>query len=188
MKNIDAVGGFDKELELELIDSGNPIQYIETAHIYDEKVSQSKVFSSQRTRWISSQYYYLRKYFWRAVGKLLSGKIDYALKAAQLLFPPRVLFPVILFIFFALACILYDYFFMVAWGIALILILFSYISAIPGKLWTKELYSAALSLPKAILLMLGAMLNLKGANDEFIHTKHSIKETPIKNNNTNLNH
>lgn len=183
MKDIDAVGGFDKELELALIDSGNPIHYTESAYIYDEKVSQSEVFTNQRKRWISSQYYYLRKYFWRAVVKLLSGNIDYALKAAHLLFPPRMLFPVILFIFFALACILNDYFFMVAWGVSLVLIIFSYSIAIPKKLWTKELLIAAISLPKAILVIFIAMINLKGANDEFIHTKHSIKETPTQKNN-----
>lgn len=180
MKDVDAVGGFDKVLELELVNSNNPVHYIESAHIYDEKVSQSEVFSNQRTRWISAQFYYLKKYFWGSVGKLLTGKVDYFMKASQLFFPPRMLFPVILFILFALALVIQDTLFSLVWGISLALIVFSYSIAIPKKLWTKELFMAALSLPKAIGVIILAMFKLKGANTKFIHTPHSIKDTPPK--------
>ena len=130
MRDVDAVGGFDKVLELELVNSNNPVHYIESAHIYDEKVSQSEVFSNQRTRWISAQFYYLKKYFWGSVGKLLTGKVDYFMKASQLFFPPRMLFPVILFILFALALVIQDTLFSLVWGISLALIVFSYSIAI----------------------------------------------------------
>lgn len=181
MQGLDAVGGFDKILELELVNSENPIHYIESAHIYDEKVSQSEVFSNQRTRWVSAQFYYLKKYFWVSVGKLLTGKVDYFMKAAQLFFPPRILFPVMLFILFILALVIQDTVFSLIWGVSLALIVFSYSVAIPKKLWTKELFMAVLSLPKAIGVMLVAMFKLKGANDKFIHTPHSIKEMQTKN-------
>jgi cellulose synthase/poly-beta-1,6-N-acetylglucosamine synthase-like glycosyltransferase len=188
MKGIDAVGGFDKVLELELVDSGNPIHYLESAHIYDEKVSESEVFSNQRKRWISAQFYYLKKYFWGSIWKLLNGKVDYFMKAAQLFFPPRMLFPVILFLLLALALISQDVFFSLVWGILLALIIFSYCVAIPKKLWTKELSMAALTLPKAIFVMILAMFNLKGANKKFIHTPHSIRQVaPFKNKNHNKN-
>jgi hypothetical protein len=36
------------------------------------------------------------------------------------------------------------------------------------------------TLPKAIGVMLVAMFKLKGANDKFIHTSYSMKETPTK--------
>jgi hypothetical protein len=39
-----AVGGFDKILELELVNSETPIHYIESAHIYDEKLVNQKFF------------------------------------------------------------------------------------------------------------------------------------------------
>ncbi|WP_248722647.1 glycosyltransferase family 2 protein [Seonamhaeicola sp. ML3] len=183
MKDVDAVGGFDKVLELELVDSGNSIHYLESAHVYDEKVSQSAVFSKQRTRWVSAQFYYLKKYFWGSIGKLLSGKVDYFLKSVQLFLPPRMLFPVMLFVLFAFALIIQDTMFSFIWGISLGLIIFSYSIAIPKKLWTKELLMAIISLPKAVGVMLLAMFKLKGANDKFIHTPHTMKETPINHNN-----
>lgn len=182
MKDIDAVGGFDKVLELELVDSGNPIHYVESAHIYDEKVSQSAVFSNQRTRWISAQFYYLKKYFWGSVAKLLKGNVNYFMKAAQLFFPPRMLFPVLLFILFTVAAIVKNPLFILIWGASFALIVFSYSIAIPKKLWTKELLMAILSLPKAIFVMILAIFKLKGANDQFIHTPHTIKESQIKSN------
>ncbi|MDG1477200.1 MAG: glycosyltransferase [Vicingaceae bacterium] len=182
MKDIDAVGGFDKVLELELVDSGNPIHYVESAYIYDEKVSQSAVFSNQRTRWISAQFYYLKKYFWGSVAKLLKGNVNYFMKAAQLFFPPRMLFPVLLFILFTVAVIVKNPLFILIWGASFALIVFSYSIAIPKKLWTKELLMAILSLPKAIFVMMLAIFNLKGANDQFIHTPHTIKRSQIKSN------
>ncbi|WP_406683464.1 glycosyltransferase family 2 protein [Seonamhaeicola sp. MEBiC1930] len=183
MKDVDAVGGFDKVLELELVNSGNPIHYLESAYVYDEKVSQSAVFSNQRTRWISAQFYYLKKYFWGSIGKLLKGKVDYFLKAVQLFLPPRMLFPIMVSVLFVLALIINDELFSKIWGISFGLIIVSYGISIPKKLWTKELFMAVLSLPKAIIVMLLAMFKLKGANNKFIHTPHSIKETPINNNN-----
>jgi hypothetical protein len=44
----------------------------------------------------------------------------------------------------------------------------------------KELFMAVLLCQKAIGVMLVAMFKLKGANDKFIHTPHSMKETPTK--------
>lgn len=86
-----------------------------------------------------------------------------------------------LFILFILALVIQDTVFSLIWGVSLALIVFSYSVAIPKKLWTKELFMAVLSLPKAIGVMLVAMFKLKGANDKFIHTPHSIKEMQTKN-------
>jgi len=175
MKKIDAIGGFDKVLELELIDSGNKVQYIESAHIYDEKVSSSNVFSNQRKRWLSSQYYYLEKYFMKSFGKLLTGQFSYFLKVTTFIFPPRILLPVIILVLYLIALIIGNNFFILIWGAAFILNVFAYTISIPGKFWNSTILRAFLSLPRAFIIIALAVFKLKGANNHFIHTPHSSK-------------
>jgi hypothetical protein len=47
MKNIDAVGGFDKELELKLLKQGYKFEYRDDAICYDEKWSQASIQKSK---------------------------------------------------------------------------------------------------------------------------------------------
>ena len=58
MKQSDAVGGFDKQLELILIERKITIGYAKDAIVYDEKVQQAEVFVNQRRRWLSAQFVY----------------------------------------------------------------------------------------------------------------------------------
>ena len=173
METIDAVGGFDKELELKIIKEGITIQYLESAMIFDERVSQSEVFEKQRTRWISAQYHYMFKTMPNACLELLNGKFDYFYKAYQLTLPPRLLLPGVLFIFSILFYFIEQHFFATTWGILFVLNVVAYTISIPTKYWTKELWKGALALPLAFLITLKAMLKLGGANKKFIHTPHS---------------
>ena len=99
MKHIDAVGGFDKELELMLIEKGVKIHFQSSAIIYDEKVSKPSDFANQRTRWISAQYQFLWKKLPNAFRLLFKGNFDYFYKVLQLGLPPRILMPAFIFIF-----------------------------------------------------------------------------------------
>src|SRR5690606_19891368 len=70
LQGMDSVGGFDRELELKLLDRGNAVLYARDVIVFDEKVANAEVFENQRKRWISSHFFYLRKYFaagWRAL-------------------------------------------------------------------------------------------------------------------------
>ncbi|MEM8556731.1 MAG: glycosyltransferase family 2 protein, partial [Bacteroidota bacterium] len=62
MNRAQAVGGFDKELELMLLAEGIRIAWAPEAVIYDEKVSGGQTFENQRTRWLSAQFHYLRRH------------------------------------------------------------------------------------------------------------------------------
>ena len=62
MANVNAVGGFDKELELKLLKDRNKIQYVHDALVLDEKVQKSEVFEKQRKRWLSAQFVYFGRY------------------------------------------------------------------------------------------------------------------------------
>jgi cellulose synthase/poly-beta-1,6-N-acetylglucosamine synthase-like glycosyltransferase len=187
MSKVTAVGGFDKEIELKLLKDGYKIEYLNDAFVYDEKVQKAEVFSNQRRRWLSAQLHYFRKDFFNAFKALiLKGNVDYFDKAIQFIQPPRILLlgAVILLggaflsLNFILGnCICYSR----LWGILITICLLSFLFSIPGSFYTKETLKALASLPNGMILMLGSLLKIRGANKTFIHTKHS-STTSAKNN------
>jgi cellulose synthase/poly-beta-1,6-N-acetylglucosamine synthase-like glycosyltransferase len=176
MKDINAVGGFDKVLELALIESNIMIHYLDTAVIYDEKVEQAKVFSNQRKRWISSQLFYLKKYFIKSLKGLLKGNIRYFFKASQLLFPPRLLFPFLILLLIIINILFKSTLFSTIWSIGLVIIILTYSLSIPKKMWNMKLIKAFLSLPRALWVVIIIMFSLKNANKKFIHTPHTFNK------------
>ena len=176
MKDINAVGGFDKVLELALIESNIMIHYLDTAVIYDEKVEQAKVFSNQRKRWISSQLFYLKKYFIKSLKGLLKGNIRYFFKAFQLLFPPRLLFPFLILLLIIINILFKSTLFSTIWSIGLVIIILTYSLSIPKKMWNMKLIKAFLSLPRALWVVIIIMFSLKNANKKFIHTPHTFNK------------
>jgi cellulose synthase/poly-beta-1,6-N-acetylglucosamine synthase-like glycosyltransferase len=178
MATVTAVGGFDKEIELKLLKAGYTIEYLDDAYVYDEKVQQAEVFSNQRRRWLSAQLIYFRRDFISSLKALITkGNIDYFDKTVQFIQPPRVLLlgMVMVFgiIFFLLDWMMdisriYNYF----WpGIFLVCIL-AFLFSLPGKMYNWKTLKALASLPEGMLLMLGSLLRIKGANKQFIHTRH----------------
>ena len=176
LKKIDAVGGFDRVLQLYLIEKGHRILYLENAVIFDEKVENSKAFTNQRRRWIASQFIYLRKYFRKGMAALFAGNFDY-FNASVLynIFLPRIINLGLLFLITASS-------FMVSnllpvhpwlWAALLFLFLLSLVIAIPMKFFNSKLLNALLSLPQVFFIMFTLLFKLKGADKRFIHTEHT---------------
>ena len=151
MSNIDAIGGFDKELELLIIEEGIQIDYNSSAITFDEKVSKSGDFANQRTRWISAQYQFLWKKMPNSFIQLFKGNFDYFYKLWQLALPPRILMPVFILFFLCLGLFLDHALLSITSGILLLLNVVAYSIAIPKTFWNKQMIVAALSLPKALL-------------------------------------
>jgi cellulose synthase/poly-beta-1,6-N-acetylglucosamine synthase-like glycosyltransferase len=181
MSTAKAIGGFDKEIELKMLKEGHSIAYLEDAAVFDEKVQKAEVFSNQRRRWLSAQIVYFRSDFLSALKALISrGNIDYFDKAIQFIQPPRILLlgTVILF---GTAFILFNL--LVAssllhaaiWMALAIACIIAFVCSIPGEFYTVQTLKAALSLPRGMFLMLGSLLKIKGANKQFIHTKHTAQ-------------
>ncbi len=179
MSTVLAVGGFDKEIELKMLKGGHKIAYLDDAYVYDEKVQKAEVFSNQRRRWLSAQLHYFRLDFLSALKDLfLKGNIDYFDKAIQFIQPPRILLlgAVILFsVLFSIANILLNnsVLFIEVWGAVVISCILAFLFAIPGSFYNLKTARAIMSLPKGMLLMMGSLLKIKGANKQFIHTKHT---------------
>ncbi|MBX9850572.1 MAG: glycosyltransferase family 2 protein [Cytophagaceae bacterium] len=183
-----AVGGFDKELELKLLRSRIKIEYVEDALVYDEKVENAEVFQNQRKRWMSAQLHYFRKYFLQGVWHLLTkGNVDFFDKAFQQFLLPRVLLlgSIIVLTTAAIVC-QFAFDIPLYPGVNLWMMIFFFnigglLMAVPDQYYNKRTLNAALSLPKAIVIMFLTLFKLKGANKKFIHTPHSTKiNTDIK--------
>lgn len=186
MSEVTAVGGFDKEIELKLLKEGYKIEYLNDAYVFDEKVQKAEVFSNQRRRWLSAQFHYFRKDFPNALKDLvLKGNVDYFDKAIQFIQPPRILLlggvllfgaAFVIFNFLFQLCMCYS----LLWVIIAALCVLSFLFSVPGTFYTKETMIALASLPKGMILMMGSLLKIKGANKNFIHTTHSSVTTDIK--------
>ena len=115
---------------------------------------------------------------------LFKGNIDYFDKAIQFIQPPRILLlgAVILAGGMFLLC---NYFIGVhsslniLWVSCITLCLMAFLFSIPRSYYNLATLKAMASLPKGMILMLGSLLKIKGANKQFIHTKHgAVKSTP----------
>lgn len=171
MSGVDAVGGFDKELEHKYLEQGIRIGYLDTAVVLDEKISRSADFSNQRRRWIAAQFHYLGRYGWRLPGAILGGKFDFADKIFQMMIPPRVLLLGIVGII-ALAMLFIDWQSAIKWWILLVVLKVTLLAALPRTFYSRDGLRALLMLPRTLWLMVLTMFKLRGANKKFIHTEH----------------
>ncbi len=186
MLTVNAVGGFDKEIELKMLKAGHKIAYLDQAFVYDEKVQKAEVFSNQRRRWLSAQLHYFSKDFLSALRDLiLKGNIDYFDKAFQFIQPPRILLLGAVLFFgslflFANFMLANKIIYISLWLIVIVSCLMAFAFSVPKSFYNKQTLVALLSLPKGMLLMLFSLLKIKGANKQFIHTKHTSVENENK--------
>ena len=171
---IEAVGGFDKILQLKITEQFITIHYMQNALIFDEKVSSSKAFQQQRKRWVSSQFIYLKRFFIPAMKNLFKGNFSYFnLAVANNIVLPRAF---LLLLLPALPLISYfllnDFLFT-----PVVLLLTAYIItlfiALPFNMINKKFFMAVSRLPKAIAMMFGTLFHIKSSNKSFIHTVHT---------------
>jgi cellulose synthase/poly-beta-1,6-N-acetylglucosamine synthase-like glycosyltransferase len=170
---IDVVGGFDKILQLKILQRGVFIHYMDHALIYDEKVDSSLAFSQQRKRWLSSQLIYSKKFFFPAFRELFKGNISYFnLAVANYCILPKAFLLVILPVL-ALAGFLINH----SWGMAAaglwVLYNVGLLMSLPPVLINGDLVRAMFTIPRAVSLMFGALFQFKKADEQFIHTPHT---------------
>jgi len=180
MSTVTAVGGFDKEIELKMLRNGYRIEYLDDAVVLDEKVQKAEVFSNQRRRWLSAQLHYFRQDILSATRELmLRGNLDYFDKAIQFIQPPRILLLGMMFITAALFIGVnllagVNAALNLAWMITTAACIMAFVFSIPAGFYNAATLKALGSLPKGMLLMLGSLLKIRGANRQFIHTQHGV--------------
>lgn len=172
MSRIDAIGGFDKELELSLLRDGVSIDYLEDALVFDEKVSKAEVFTNQRTRWIAAQIRYGMSSFGESFIQLFKkGNFDYFDKSFQFLLPPRLILLGVLVILAALTTVLGAASWTYTVGLLALYVL-ALLLAVPGKYFNTNTLLACFTLPRTFFMMVYAISGYKKAKTNFLHTPH----------------
>lgn len=175
MLSIDAIGGFDRALELDLLREGKRIHYLPYTDVLDEKIQQGGDFSRQRRRWMSAQFHYLKRAIQHVPCAIVEGKWDFCDKVFQQTSIPRVLLIGFTTIF-ALFWTFVDLSLSIKWWMLLLALIVALLLAVPRKLYKIESFYALMQLPYYFLLMVLNLFRIKGANKKFIHTRHGVKE------------
>lgn len=169
----------DREVENYLLQNGIRLAFVDDAFVYDEKVSSAKALKKQRVRWMEAQLNQLR-FYWHSKKVKGPGSRQYYHTFFQTFLLPRVFY--LLLTMIIVAAITLSFFVKseivypprpawIALVIAYWLVLFI---SVPSKFMNRKTIHAILSLPAAILAMLGALLKLKRNRKEFIHTAKSF--------------
>ena len=183
MVNLITMGGYDKELEMNIVLSGHTIGYLEEAYIFDEKVANRAVFEHQCTRWIAAQWQFLTGCFRRGMADGLNGRTTGVLKIVQALVLPKVLLLGLLTACTALGLLMNSQIMpggavsgpvLYAAPLALLLTLgVSLLVSVPGCLWKQLTVRELFLIPVLMLSFARAMFNMRKAFKWFMHTPHT---------------
>jgi len=173
LRDIGETPGEDKELEFKILKDETKIAYLPSAHVYDEKIPNSKVFTAQRTRWLAAQQEFLRKYFLEGLHQLGKGNLDFADKVLQVLLLPRILLLGLLCVSLVLSLWWAPGPGPVFWLMLLVSTVAALLLALPKRLYTRQVGKALLYLPVALGAMVLALLQMRKAKTSFMHTPHA---------------
>lgn len=173
LNKIDVVSGFDKQLELDIMNDKRKIEYMQDAYVLDEKVKNTQVFETQRTRWIAAQWNFAKQNFAKAWLELVkNGNVDFFNKVIQFVLPPRLILLGILALMLIVS-VLFNFYFteILLLNIALWI---GFLLATPIYLLKKINVSIFMELPKALLSMTKAIFKIGKAKQTFLHTPHGV--------------
>lgn len=158
MFGITDIAGEDKMMEIIICKRGDKIEYLPNALVYDEKISDSKAFTKQRTRWIGAQFYFLRKYFFDGLFSLFrTGNLNYFDKVLQMALVPKILLLGALGI-----CAVFGFFGFLSelWVMLFAIYCLALLLAVPRRFYNVSLIRAIIELPKVFVLLLYSVLRI----------------------------
>jgi len=178
MASAKAIGGFDKELELELTRRKESILYDELAVVLDEKVESTANLARQRSRWMGAQWHYARLHAANALRLLIrEGNLAYADKAFQMILPPRVLLLAVSAFISLLSEWLLGPAVAAPWILVCAGTLGALLISMPAAHGSLRLWDA-FALPAVILSYIIGLVRSVKANRSFVHTTHHAPSKP----------
>lgn len=177
MNQIRTMGGYDKELEMNLLVEGIKIGYLKDAYIYDEKVQNLEVFERQRTRWIAAQIQFVSMYFRTAVGQLVKGNLSAVIGYVKQLILPRTIFLATLMGGLLGGLVTGNMNILASSGIMLTVLMGSLVGSIPAYLWSKLSLGDLLTFPRLVFRMMNSLVKYKIAKSTFLPTPHGEETT-----------
>ena len=164
--------GEDKELEHKLLKKRIRIEYLDNALVYDEKITKSQVFVTQRTRWIANQLNYAVNYLGEGIKELFHGNIDFFDKIVQHLIPPRIFMLGFITIIAILSLIINPLNWICAWIIQWMMCVIALCISVPRHLYSRKTFIALFYLPFGFFLMVLSLTRINHARKGFVHTTH----------------
>jgi cellulose synthase/poly-beta-1,6-N-acetylglucosamine synthase-like glycosyltransferase len=177
MIDINAIGGFDKELELLIAREKIKIDYLPDAFVEDEKVQNAYKFTNQRRRWLSAQFYYFGRDIIPSFRLLITqGNLEYFNKAFQFMLPPRILLLGVV-ILINLCVQSFNIGNTLAWFYLLVITILIFLFSVPVKFYTIKTLKVIFDLPVGFFWMIVSLIKSRKANRDFLHTVHEKNST-----------
>ena len=175
LKNESALGGFDKMLQVRVLERRKKIKFCAEAIVFDEKTDDSAVFQNQRKRWLNSHFTYFAKFAGNGIKGLFTFNLDLfnlAIFIHGLL--PRSFNAVIIGLMLGIALVTPDAYFLNFndWVVVCSAFVIANLLAIPKAYWNVDLLKAIGRLPATLLNMLLALFRIRESKTSFIHTPH----------------
>jgi len=167
--------GEDKELDFRIAKDKTKIAYLHHALVLDEKTDNTKVFTTQRSRWLLSQVTVLKKYSPQLFFQLKNANIEFINKLIQAWLVPRMLLIALVAFFLLLSLIIPDGPSTIFWVVLAGILFFSLAIALPWKFYKNKMFGKALwQLPYALFCMIIALFKMNKAKGSFMATSHKV--------------
>jgi cellulose synthase/poly-beta-1,6-N-acetylglucosamine synthase-like glycosyltransferase len=167
----DALGGFDKKLQADIIRAIPQLAFAEDAIVYDEKVKDGKTLETQRTRWLYTYFKYFPINWQLLVDGIKRRNFNQGFFAFATLRPPLFI-TIGLFIICTLIWLFLNLAISIAWMVVLIVYVISFVLIILTQSRQKGMYKALLYIPLIILRQISALMKIKKASSNFLKTEH----------------
>ena len=168
----DALGGFDKKLQADIIRIIPQLAFAKDAYVYDEKVDDGVTLERQRTRWIYTYFKYFKINWQLLTYGIRQKNFNKTFFAFTTLRPP-----LFIKISFAILFLIINYFIhpvlSIIWAFILIIFIVSFIVIILTQSTQKGMGQALLYIPAIVFRQMKAFLKLKQAGKDFLKTEHS---------------
>jgi cellulose synthase/poly-beta-1,6-N-acetylglucosamine synthase-like glycosyltransferase len=167
----DALGGFDKKLQADIIKNVPQLAFAKDAIVYDEKVDDGATLEKQRTRWIHTYFKYFsinRKLLMSGLQKMNFNQFFFALTTLR---PP-----LFLTIGAAFLLMLAGYFIhpllSAVWLLILFLFALSFVLIVLTQSMQKGMGKALLFIPVIVMRQVAALFSIGKAKKDFLKTEH----------------
>lgn len=169
--------GEDKELDFRIARDQQKICYLDKAYVYDEKIENAQVFTQQRTRWLASQWEFLKKYAGQGLPALLRGNVEFFNKVVQAFLVPRTLLLGLLGLLVVASTLSWALGLPLGpsplvWVALLATLAATLLIALPARLYNRQVLAAVMRLPYAIWCMCLALLRIRRTRTSFLATPH----------------
>jgi cellulose synthase/poly-beta-1,6-N-acetylglucosamine synthase-like glycosyltransferase len=168
----DALGGFDKKLQADIIRTIPQLGFAKDAIVYDEKVDDGDTLERQRTRWIYTYFKYFSinwNLFVTGLQQLSFNKMFFAFTTLR---PPLFITVALAFVFLVAGFLIYP---LMGWLWLGIIVIFvaAFILIILTQSMQKGMGQALLYIPVIVLRQIKALLKIKTAGKDFLKTEHT---------------